>query len=518
MPSTNDPWVLSLDCGTQSVRALIFDIKGTLVAKTKIALQPYFSDKPDWAEQDPEYFWRQLCEACNQLWKLQPSAKANLIGVTLTTQRNTVIHVDKDGEPLRPAIVWLDKRKTENLPSLGIIRYLFKAMGLNEVIHNYRTNAESNWVSQHQPEIWENTHKQLLLSGYLNFKLCGKFIDSAASQVGYLPFNYKKKVWASSWDWKWSLQALTKEKLPEIVPACSIMGTITKDAAEQTGIPDGLPLVAAAGDKACETLGSGCIHPPQGSISYGTSATFNVCSTKYVELFGYFPPYPAAFPEGYNNEYQINRGYMLIKWFIDEFGAEEIQQAYQRKMSVESVLDEKIKNIPPGNEGLILQPYWSSSFSIKEANAKGAIIGFKDNHKKEHIYKAIIEGNAYSLKEGMEIVQKATGVPVTDLRVSGGGSQSDIVMQITADIFGLPVWRLHTHEATGLGAAICTVVALHQYKWIEDAVKGMVHLGKKFEPDPKAQKIYKELYESVFKAMLPQLQPLYKQIDVILSI
>lgn len=519
MPSDNkSKWILSLDCGTQSVRALLFDLQGQLVAKSKIQLQPYVSPHPDWAEQDPEYFWQQLCLACKKLWEIQPIQSGQLLGVSLTSQRNTVINVDKEGKPLRPAIVWLDKRKADQLPSLGFKKYLIQLLGMKEVVDNFRAHAESNWIAQHQPDILKKTYKQLLLSGYLNYKLSGQFIDSAANQVGYLPFNFKKKTWCSPWDPKWDFQALKREQLPELLPAGSVLGVVSKTASQESGIPEGLPIIGAAGDKACETLGDGCISPNQGSISYGTSTTFNVCGTKYAELFGYFPPYPAAFPAGYNNEYQINRGYMLIKWFIDEFGAEEVREAAQKNISVESLMDQRMGHIAPGNDGLILQPYWSSSFSIKEANAKGAIIGFKDNHKKDHIYRAIIEGNAYSLKEGMEIIEETTKVKVNDLRVSGGGSQSDIVMQITADIFGLPASRIHTYESSGLGAAIVTAVTLHQYKGVEDAVEGMVHIGKTFEPDPEAALIYEELFEKVFKKMLPQLQPLYKQIDSILSL
>lgn len=189
--------ILAIDNGTQSVRALIFDLRGNLVDKVRVPINPYNSPHPGWAEQDPEYFWRSLCEACQRLWQQTSIPKEAIAGVAVTTQRSTVINVDRECRPLRPAIVWLDQRRTEGLkPVSGLWGLLFGAAGMSGTVAYLQAEAEANWIRTHQPEIWEKTHKYLFLSGYLTYRLTGRFVDSVGSQVGYVPFDYKAMAWA----------------------------------------------------------------------------------------------------------------------------------------------------------------------------------------------------------------------------------------------------------------------------------------------------------------------------------
>jgi sugar (pentulose or hexulose) kinase len=144
--------------------------------------------------------------------------------------------------------------------------------------------------------------------------------------------------------------------------------------------------------------------------------------------------------------------------------------------------------------------------------ARGAIIGFGDVHTRAHLYRAILEGLAYALREGAERTARRSGVPITQLRVAGGGSQSNAAMQITADIFRLPTSRPHVYEASGLGAAIDAAVGLGLHQDFDTAVKEMTHLGETFEPDPRASQVYEALYRQVYLHMYRRLQPLYEQI------
>ena len=162
--------------------------------------------------------------------------------------------------------------------------------------------------------------------------------------------------------------------------------------------------------------------------------------------------------------------------------------------------------------GLILQPYWSPGVKIPGPEAKGAVIGFGDVHTRSHFYRAILEGLAYGLREGKERCERRTGVPITELRVAGGGSQSNAAMQITADIFGLPAVRPHVYEASGLGAAIDAAVGLKLHPDFETAIREMTHLGDTFEPDPGAREMYDNLYKRVYLKMYRRLKPLYDEI------
>jgi sugar (pentulose or hexulose) kinase len=509
---TTKDLLLSIDNGTQSLKAMIFDTEGRLLAISKKEFSPYYSPEPGWAEQDPEVFWKALCEACNGLWQNKAIDKNSIAGVTLTTQRATVINVDKSGKPLRPAILWLDQRKTYGLPPVGgIWGLLFKVLGLKDTIGYFQSEAESNWIRTHQPDIWSATHKYLLLSGYLTYRLTGDFVDSLGCIVGYLPFDYKHLRWAPRWDWKWSLH-VEKRMLPKLLPPGQPLGSISKKAAEQTGIPAGLPLIAAAADKACEVIGSGSLEPHIGCLSYGTTATINITHKKYVEAVPLLPAYPSAVPGYHTLEVQIFRGYWMVSWFKEEFGHPELEKAAINGVTAEALFDDLVKDIPPGSMGLMLQPFWSPGLKMPGPEAKGAIIGFGDVHTRAHMYLSILEGLAYALREGKERIEKKTRIPITSLRVSGGGSQSQKAMQVTADVFGLPTARPHLYETSGLGAAIDLAVGIGLHSDFKTAVRAMTRTGDVFEPDPASHRLYDALYKEVYCKMYKKLKPFYEKI------
>lgn len=513
--STRD-LILSIDFGTQSVRALIFDVQGNLLLNSQAPIQPYFSTEPGRAEQKPELFWETLCQACQGLWNLMaknPQAglsKDRIAGAALTTQRSTVINLDRNGAPLRPAIVWLDQRRTEGLPPLGGLWGLaFKAVGMSRTVAYLQAEAEANWIAANQPEIWKNTYKYVYLSGYLTLRLTDRWIDSVGCQVGYMPFDYKKKRWASSWDWKWQVLPINPDILMELRPPSAVLGEITSEASQATGIPAGLPLIAAASDKACEVIGAGCLEPNVGCISYGTASTINTTHKRYVEVIPLIPPYPSAVPNAYSLECQIYRGFWMVSWFIQEFGLHERSQAAEKGIVPEDLLDDLLNSVPPGSDGLVLQPYWSPGLRVPGPEARGAIIGFGDVHTRAHLYRAILEGVAYALREGAERTSRRSKIPINELRVVGGGSRSRAAMQITADVFGLPASRPHIFEASGLGAAIVAAVGLGLQPDFEHAIASMTRLRDTFAPDEDVHRRYDDLYQNIYLQMYNQLKPLY---------
>jgi len=332
-----------------------------------------------------------------------------------------------------------------------------------------------------------------------------------------MPFNYKKQNWCKPGEMNTKLFPIEREKLVDLVKPSELVGSINKKASQQTGLPLGLPVIAAAADKACEVLGSGCIKPDIACLSYGTTATVETCHPKYREVVRFFPSYPSAIPGHFNTEFMIYRGYWMINWFKNEFGHKEVEISKKTGISPERQFDEMIQDIPPGSMGLTLQPYWSPGVRIPGVEAKGAIIGFGDVHTRAHIYKAILEGLTYSLKQGTLRTQKRTGVKVKKLRVSGGGSQSEHAMQMTADIFNLKVEKPHTYETSALGAAINCVVGLKLYPDFETAIKNMCHIEKEYLPDPDHAAVYHELYKKVYRKMYRRLKPIYHKIRHIVN-
>ncbi|HQF63193.1 MAG TPA: FGGY-family carbohydrate kinase [Anaerolineaceae bacterium] len=508
--------ILAIDNGSQSVRALVFDLQGQLIAKSRVALPPYATPQNGWVEQDPAVFWQTVCEACQKLWTMPGVHKDALAGVALTTQRSTVINVDQAGRPLRPAITWMDQRRTPGLKPVGGLWGLgFALTGMTRTSAYLQAEAECNWIRTYQPDIWAQTHKYLLLSGYLTYCLTGRFVDSVGCQVAYIPFDYKKLDWSAPSDWKWQAVPMPPEVLPELIPPAETLGVITAEAAAATGIPQGLRLIAAAADKACEVIGAGCLDPHIACLSYGTTATVNTTHRRYVESIPLIPPYPAAVPGAYSLEVQIFRGYWMVSWFKREFAHAESRLAEDRGIEVEDLFDDLVNSVEPGSLGLMLQPYWAPGLKQPGPEAKGAIIGFGDVHTRAHVYRSILEGLAYALREGAERTSRRSHVPIREVRVAGGGSQSCAALQITADIFGLPVTTPHVYEASGLGAAIDAAVGLGLQPGFETAVAAMTHPGKTVQPDPERQKLYNELYQRVYLKLYDRLHPLYEEISKI---
>ncbi|MGB9665881.1 MAG: FGGY-family carbohydrate kinase [Candidatus Cryosericum sp.] len=506
-------YILSIDCGTQSVRGLIFDDCGHLVAKHKVEFEPYMSPVPGYAEHPAEDYWRDTCLALQELKRESPGAWSRISAVAVTTQRDTVVALDADGVPLRPAIVWLDQRMARCEKPMPLAdRLQFRLVGMTTAVEITRRKGKDNWMAENEPELWARTRKWLLLSGYFSFRLTGRYVDSVASQIGHTPFDYHTRTWPrSDSSWRWHMCSARRDQMPELVEAGEQMGTVSSRAASETGIPEGTPVIAAGSDKGCETLGVGCVDETSVSLSFGTTATAQTTSARYFEPIPFMPPYPASIKKSYNPEVEIFRGYWMVSWFKKEFAGREALEAEQRGVPPEVVLDEHLEDVPPGAQGLMLQPYWGAGLKMPEA--KGAMIGFGDVHTRAHIYRAIIEGIGYGLLEGVERIERKSGKKVSRIMVSGGGSQSDAICQITADLFNRPVVRSETYETSGLGAAINGFVGIGVYATHEEAVKKMVHWDSTFLPRPEAAHIYHELYEGVYKRIYQALRPLYREIQ-----
>ncbi len=506
-----NPLVLTFDCGTQSIRALIFDQTGALLAKEQHSFTPYYSLKPGYTEQKPAVYRDALKRVSTQIIANNPNLKASIVAVTITTIRDTCVCLDENGEPLRDIIVWLDQRMAQcsnKLPAVS--RALFAVAGMTDAIADQRKITKSNWLIENEPELWNNTVKYVMFSTYMVSLLIGKIIDSSASQIGHIPFDFKNKAWYQPSHFKFPIFNVPLEKLPPIIEPGETLGYISKAASLEFGLPEGLPLIATGSDKGCETLGTGVVDTTMASLSFGTTATIQTTTRKYLEPVQFMPAYPGVAPGTYNPEIQIYRGYWMVSWFKKEFASKEVNEAPQLGLSPEQLLNQRLKEIPPGCDGLLLQPYWAPL--LKSPEAKGAIIGFSGDHTRIHIYKAIIEGIGYGLIDGLRHLEKRLHHKIRGLTVSGGGSQSDEICQITADMFGLPVSKIQTYEACGLGSSLVAFVALGIHKTYEDAVKEMVHYEKVYQPNDDVHRIYDRLYRKVYTKIYPSLRPLYREL------
>lgn len=506
--------ILALDFGTQSLRAIIFDDSGKMLEKEKVVYEPYFSPKPGYAEKNPEEYWNNMCMAINNIHSRNPDILKHLKGCVVTALRDSFVNLDRKANILRPSILWLDQRKAEGSPNVPRkINAGLKVINMTETMKILFQKSKSNWIQQNEPKIWDETYKYLQISGYINYKLTGMFKDSTASQIGHIPFDYKKQEWMDDKNFRRTIFNVDVEKLPELVHPGEKIGKVTKQASAKTMLPEGLPVFAGGSDKGCETVGSGCFHDSCANISFGTTATIQTTSTKYYEPVRFLPPYPAVVPGAYNPEIQIFRGYWLISWFKKEFARKECAEGERLGVSPESLLNKRLNDVPPGCRGLILQPLWTPG--VLMPRAKGAVIGFGDVHDRSHLYRSIIEGINFGLYDGLLKIEKKSGKKIEYLTVSGGGSQSDAICQITADMMDRPVVRPENFEASALGAAAAGFYGAGCFKSLQEAADSMVRKGKTFYPDKNNAQIYSDLYSKVYVKIYPRLKELYKDIQLI---
>jgi sugar (pentulose or hexulose) kinase len=511
--------LLAIDVGTQSVRAIVFDLQGHQLARVQTVLEPPFvAPQPGWAEQEPRVYWEALGRSCRELWH-GGADPARLAGVVLTTQRGTVVCAAEDGTPLRPAIVWPDQRLCSTPPALGTAwKVALAASGAASLVRQLQRQAECNWLAEHDAEVWRRSRRCVLLSGWLTQQLVGDWVDSAACQVGYLPFDYRRQQWARPWDWQWQALALQATQLPRLVAPAQPLGRLTAGASAHLGLPPraaGWPLIAGAADKACEVLGCGALAPDHLHLSFGTAAAINTTQSRYTEVQRLLPSYPAALPGAFNTEVHIQRGFWLVSWFKREFGQAEAARAAQLGVSAESLFEELLAATPAGAQGLVLQPFWSPGLRDPGPEAKGAVLGFGDVHTRAHLYRAIVEGLAYGLRAGRERIESRLHRRMTRLTVSGGGSQSDGAMQIAADVFNLPAERPLVTEAAALGAAMLGAAGLGLHADVATAVRAMAHRGRVFSPDAAAVQTCDGLYRDVYAPLYGRLEPLYRQIRAV---
>lgn len=504
-----EPLVLTFDIGTQSLRAVLVDDRGNLVCKEQIHFaEPYFSLSPGWAEQRGEFYWENICKASLQLKDHAGALWNQIKAVSITTIRDTDICVGEDGTPIRPAILWLDKREVDiddPFPAKNLM--LFKAAGMTGTANFIRKICHCNWIMKNEPDNWKKTYKYLMLSGYMNYCFTGKMVDSTANIIGHVPYDNKNSRWQTSRDLTNCVFPIPQEKLCDLVPPGSVLGQITAKASLETGIPEGLPLIATGSDKGCETIGLSCTTPEKAAVSFGTTATVQYTIDRYVEPQRFFPPYVSAYKGRYNPEIEIYRGYWLISWFKKEFAEKEELEAREQGSSAEELLNQRLADIPPGCEGLVFQPYFTPGVSMP--NARGSIIGFSDVHTRIHIYRAIIEGINFALMEGMKTLEKRMGTKTESVYVAGGGSRSAEICQISADMFGVPVYRIQTYEAAVIGSSMIAFTAIGRFDDLDQAAASMVHIKDKFEPDMEVHKIYDRIYSEIFIKIFDKLKPLY---------
>ncbi|MBI5670192.1 MAG: FGGY-family carbohydrate kinase [Chloroflexi bacterium] len=492
--------VIGIDSSTTATKAIAWDCYGRAVADSRVGIE-MMSPRPDWYEQHAEEWWQALCATLRDLsTRLDPRRFA---AVCITNQRETFVPVDAAGRPLRNALLWLDARSRAEVQALN------ERFG-RDTLHDLTGKGPSTtqglsklvWLQTHEPEVVRRTHKFVEPHAYLVYHLTGRWATSLACADPMGIVDMRAGTWAAD-----LLHALNLDtaQFAEIVPPGMVIGEVTDVAAKQTGLLAGTPVVAGAGDGQCASLGVNVTQPGRAYINLGTAMVSGVYSDRYVANRA-CRTQCSPVQGGFVLEEVLNAGTFLVSWFVDSFGPDV--RDLKLPLSAEEVLEAAASKVPPGALGLMVVPYWKGVMPpYWDAGARGITIGWTGAHRQEHFYRALLEGIAFEHRLGMDGICAATGQPVNEFILLGGGSRSALWCQIFADMTGQPVVRARTAEATNLGAGILAATAAGWYADVRDAANAMTGTAHVFEPDAATHAVYDRLYQEVYRGLFLAVQP-----------
>ena len=491
--------LLALDSGSQSSRALLFDRDGGVLAKGAVPHGPMRHPEPGAVEQDPVDIRDALFEAirrCLAAWGGDP---AEIAGASLTTQRNTLLPVGGDGEPLSDAVSWLDRRVASpaSEPS-GLVRGVLRLLGDRAMV--------SRLLAKSQPRIWRERRPELLkrlrwiapIEAWLHHQLTGEMAMAPGGMAGVVPTDLPGRGWSKT-TLLHRLLGFEPRWLPRIVEAGQEVGRLRPEAADATGLPEGLPLFSCGGDKQAETLGGGVRLTECGvaAVSMGTAASIMLpWSTAKQSSRYHWITLCSAEPNSWQLEYMVFRGMWTAGWFARNLGGDLAERAKAEDRPIEALLCDEAARVPAGSEGVVAWPRWSPT--LQDPSEAGLFMGLRETHTRAHMFRALLEGIAFDLRRGRETLEGATGTRIRELRVGGGGARSDLVVQILADVLNLPVRRPPSEELSARGAAIVAAVGAGLFSGLDEAVGAMVPDAPIVRPNPERARLYERLYSDVF--------------------
>ena len=492
------PLVLGLDSSTTACKAIVWDCRGTSIAKGYSSLD-LLAPQPVWHEQPAESWWESMTYAIRQA--VSQVDNRRLKALCIAHQRETFVPLDEHDQPLINGILWMDERARELLPfleqTLGgdkFHRLTGKKLSVNLTI------AKIAWLKAHKADVFAQTHKYVDVQAFLVHRLTGSYRTGWGSADPTGLFDIQNNCWAES---LLAQIGIRLNQLPEVYPPGTIIGSLIPAAAEACGLPVGLPVVAGIGDGQASGLGVNITSAGDAYLSMGTSVISGTFSDQYI-----FDPAFRTMTGGIPGSYlletvQLGGGY-IVAWFMEKIAG----QSGQDVANLQNFYDQAASAVPPGSAGLVVVPYWNSVLGpYWDPFASGIIVGWRGFHRLPHLYRAILEGVAFEQYLGTLGVEKALGKPVKRYIAMGGGAQSDLWCQIIADITDKPVYRATTTEAAALGAGILAATAVGCYVNAREAAQEMTHIfPQPIEPDAVDHAFYNRLFEEVYRPLFPALQ------------
>lgn len=473
--------LLGIDVGTTSLKAGLFKPDGSCVG---IEREEYQLETPsaEKAQVDAHLYWDVCVRTVRRLVKSTLSDIHAITALAVSSQGETIIPVDTVGEALYPALVWLDNRATMQAEKLTVQfqAQVYEKTGISEIIPTWSA-CKILWLQENETEVFQKTAKFLLVQDYLIYKLTGKFATDGSISCTTLYFDIHRQCW---WQGMLDSIGISSEQLPEIHEPGSVIGNIQPGAAQELGLDTATKVINGGMDQAVGAIGAGNIR--EGIISETTGAALAIqvtVSDPAIDPERSIPIYVHSVPHQYLMVPVCPTAGMTLKWFRDQFGEAEVQNAAAQYTDSYDLLTKLAESIPAGSDGLLMLPHLMGSFSpTTNPDARGSFTGFSLRHTRAHFVRALLEGVAFMLKRNLEHIEH-TGIEIKEIVSSGGGSHSHLWNQIKANVCDKTVVVLQQEEAALLGDVILAGSAVGIFDSIEEGCQRMITSARSFQPD-----------------------------------
>jgi xylulokinase len=506
------PLFLGCDIGTSTTKTMIYDSEGRALGSSSMEY-PTLYPKPTWAEQDPESWWKATETTIKESIKRAKIRGAEIEGICISGLAPECAPIDKKGKPLRNAILWMDRRATEEC------RWIEEQIGLDRVnaicgntLDPYFGGPKWLWFKNHEPDLYQKTWKILQGHSYSIFKLTGEIVtDYSHGGLCSPNFDLVKKRWSEE---ICETMGISVDKLPELHPSHKVIGEITSEASSKTLLEKGTPVVTGGGDFACSTLGCGVISVGEACQMLGTAGNILIPLGKTIK------PDPRLINTVHVTGEYLTLGSIfaggLVRWFRDHLASPEIDIAKEKGVSPYVLLDEQAEKVPPGSEGLIALPYFMGERTpIWDAYARGLFLGLTPYHTRIHMYRAILEGIAYAFRHMLEIAEMM-GVYIEKIVSVNGGAKSGLWRQIFADVLGVSILYISASGGAPMGDAVLAGVGTGYFKDFS-VVKEWLEVTEKNETNRKVHETYLEYYK-IYKRIYEHLKQDFRDLYRISSI
>jgi len=502
-----EPLILSVDLGTTSIKQAIIDKTGHIIADV---MREYTLESPyaSYAECNETTYWEAFTDGLKELLNKIGERKKNIKSLGISAQGETLFFLDKNGNPLRNAIVWMDNRADSEADELrkNFTDELCYQITGQVSFDPCWPSAKILWVKKNEPEVFHNVATFALIEDWLIFRLTGRMVSEGSLLCSTTYWNIITKKW---WPEMLNYLGITEAQLPKIMEPGQVVSSINPMMANQLGLPSEMVVCTGALDQAAGAIGIGNIK--QGRFSENIGAALAICAPLSMPIFDPNRKMPLHY-FGIPNMYMLHTfttGGMAIKWFRDSFCDTENVQAKEEGKSTYSIMDDAAASIPPGCEGLIALPHLSGSMAPDvNAKAKGVFYGFTLKHTRAHFTRAIMESIGFIIRRNIEALENV-GLSVTELRSSGGGSKSPLWNQIKSDIIKKPLITVRCPEAACLGAAILAGSAVGIFCNVENACESMAEVKTRFTPNKANEEVYDAAFEN-YKRLFTDLESMFE--------